>query len=106
MWYFTTLSLVNLIYGSLASAVVVLLSFEVAAIILLIPPAIRKNEAILAVACAFVFLGTWIDKGMGMISGGFVPNPLHQVNEYMPTIPEVIIAIGVWGRGIVTAPTS
>jgi molybdopterin-containing oxidoreductase family membrane subunit len=71
----------------------------VAAIILLIPPAIRKNEAILAVACAFVFLGTWIDKGMGMISGGFVPNPLHQVNEYMPTIPEVIIAIGVWGVG-------
>jgi YihY family inner membrane protein len=36
VWYFKTLSLVNLIYGSLASAVVVLLSFEVAAIILLL----------------------------------------------------------------------
>jgi YihY family inner membrane protein len=36
VWYFTTLSLVNLIYGSLASAVVVLLSFEVAALILLL----------------------------------------------------------------------
>jgi Ni/Fe-hydrogenase subunit HybB-like protein len=70
-----------------------------AAIILLIPPAIRQNESILAVACVFVFLGTWIDKGMGMISGGFVPNPLHHVNEYMPTIPEVIIALGVWGVG-------
>lgn len=36
VWYFQTLSLVNLIYGSLASAVVVLLSFEVAAVILLL----------------------------------------------------------------------
>jgi YihY family inner membrane protein len=36
VWYFKTLSLVNLIYGSLASAVVVLLSFEVAAVILLL----------------------------------------------------------------------
>jgi len=35
VWYFSTLSLVNLVYGSLASTVVVLLSFEVAALILL-----------------------------------------------------------------------
>jgi len=35
VWYFSTLSLVNLVYGSLASAVVVLLSFEAAALILL-----------------------------------------------------------------------
>jgi len=35
VWYFSTLSLVNVVYGSLASAVVALLSFEVAAIILL-----------------------------------------------------------------------
>jgi YihY family inner membrane protein len=36
VWYFKTLSFVNLIYGSFAGAVVVLLSFEVAAIILLL----------------------------------------------------------------------
>jgi membrane protein len=36
IWYFKTLSLVNLIYGSLASAIVVLLSFEAAALILLL----------------------------------------------------------------------
>jgi membrane protein len=36
VWYFRTLSFVNIIYGSLASAVVVLLSFEVAALILLL----------------------------------------------------------------------
>ncbi len=36
VWYFSTLSFVNLVYGSLATAVVVLLSFEAAAIILLL----------------------------------------------------------------------
>ena len=35
VWYFSTLSLVNVVYGSMASAVVVLLSFEAAALILL-----------------------------------------------------------------------
>jgi membrane protein len=36
VWYFSTLSLVNVIYGSLSTAVVALLSIEVAVIILLI----------------------------------------------------------------------
>lgn len=36
VWYFSTLSLVDIIYGSLATAIVALLSFEVAALILLL----------------------------------------------------------------------
>lgn len=35
VWYFSTLSLVNIVYGSLATAVIVLLSFEAAALIVL-----------------------------------------------------------------------
>jgi YihY family inner membrane protein len=35
VWYFSTLSFVNVVYGSLASTIVVLLSFELAALILL-----------------------------------------------------------------------
>ncbi len=35
VWYLTTLSLVNLVYGSFANAVILLLSFEIAAFILL-----------------------------------------------------------------------
>ena len=46
-----------------------------------------------------VFFGTWIDKGMGMISGGFVPNPLHEVNEYIPTLLEGLITLGVYALG-------
>jgi YihY family inner membrane protein len=35
LWYFSTLSLVNIIYGSFAAAVMILLSLEIAAIIVL-----------------------------------------------------------------------
>jgi len=71
----------------------------VVSIILLVNPVTRRNETILVVACITVFVGTWIDKGLGMISGGFVPNPLHHVTEYVPTIPELAISIGVWAAG-------
>jgi len=70
------------------------------AILLLIVPMTRQNETVLAFACVCVFIGTWIDKGMGMISGGFVPSPLHHINEYMPTFTEILITIGVYGVGI------
>jgi Ni/Fe-hydrogenase subunit HybB-like protein len=77
----------------------------VTGIVLLVNPITRKNEGVLAVACVAVFIGAWIDKGMGMISGGFVPNPMHHVNEYIPTVPEVVIAAGVYGIGalVITA---
>jgi molybdopterin-containing oxidoreductase family membrane subunit len=68
-------------------------------IILTINPATRKNEVTLAVACVFIIGGTWIDKALGMIAGGFVPNPLHEVNEYVPSLPEIGITIGVYAIG-------
>jgi molybdopterin-containing oxidoreductase family membrane subunit len=75
------------------------LALMVLSIILLVNPITRKNEGVLAVACVTVFAGTWIDKGLGMISGGFVPNPLHHINEYVPTIREIMISLGVWATG-------
>jgi molybdopterin-containing oxidoreductase family membrane subunit len=68
-------------------------------IILTVNPITRKNEGVLAFACVAIFLGTWIDKGLGMIAGGFTPNPLHHINEYIPTWQEVTIALGVWSMG-------
>jgi molybdopterin-containing oxidoreductase family membrane subunit len=68
-------------------------------IILTVTPITRKNEGVLAVACVVIFLGTWIDKGLGMIAGGFTPTPLHEVAEYIPSLPEIGIALGVWAMG-------
>jgi molybdopterin-containing oxidoreductase family membrane subunit len=68
-------------------------------IVLTVNPITRKNETVLAVACVVIFLGTWIDKGLGMIAGGFTPSPLHEINEYIPSLPEIGIALGVWAMG-------
>jgi len=74
-------------------------SLMIVGIILTVNPVTRKNEGVLAVACVLIFAGTWIDKGLGMIAGGFTPTPLHEINEYIPSIPEIGIALGVWALG-------
>ncbi|MBI5748314.1 MAG: polysulfide reductase NrfD [Nitrospinae bacterium] len=70
------------------------------AISLLINPAARRNENILMVSAIAVFISTWIDKGMGLVVGGFIPNPFEAVTEYSPTMPEVLITLGVWATGL------
>jgi molybdopterin-containing oxidoreductase family membrane subunit len=85
--------------GSLVPWMWTSMALMVLSIILLVNPITRKNESVLAVACLTVFAGTWIDKGLGMISGGFVPSPLHHVTEYAPTVPEILITLGVYGAG-------
>jgi Ni/Fe-hydrogenase subunit HybB-like protein len=65
---------------------------------LLVPP-IRRNQGLLAVACVAIFLGTWIDKGIGLVIGGFVPSPLEVVTAYYPTFAEVSIGVGIWAIG-------
>ena len=66
---------------------------------LLIPPGFRKNESILVFACVAVFISLWIDKGFGLVIGGFIPNHFGTVTEYWPTIPETLITLGVWSIG-------
>jgi len=73
--------------------------FAVVSLIMLIIPAVRKNEGSLVLACIMLFISLWIDKGFGLIIGGLVPNPLEQVRTYWPTMPETWITIGVWSIG-------
>ncbi|MCP3898897.1 MAG: menaquinol oxidoreductase, partial [Desulfobacteraceae bacterium] len=68
-------------------------------IVLLLIPWLRNNEFLLPFTCIMIIIGTWIDKSLGMISGGFVPSPLHHVTEYAPTFPEVMITIGIFALG-------
>ncbi|MEW6387204.1 MAG: sulfate reduction electron transfer complex DsrMKJOP subunit DsrP [Thermodesulfobacteriota bacterium] len=67
--------------------------------ILLVSPKLRRNETTLAALCGLVIITTWIDKGLGLMTGGFVPNPLEKVTEYWPTAPETMITLGVWAMG-------
>ena len=67
---------------------------------LLIVPATRQNEGILPIALLAVFIAAWIDKGMGLVIGGFIPNMFERVTEYTPTATELSITIGVYAIGM------
>jgi len=71
----------------------------VVSLLLLYIPKARKNEAVLGLACVTVFLSLWIEKGLGMVITGFVPNPLGEVARYWPTFTETMITLGVYAIG-------
>lgn len=72
----------------------------VIAVVLLIFPKIRANEKMLALASVAVFISLWIDKGFGLVVGGFIPNMFEKVVEYWPTGLELLISLGVWAIGL------
>lgn len=86
-------------YGKLVPWMWVSFIGMVVASIFLVIPAIRKDHTTLAIGCALVIVTTWIDKGLGLITGGFIPNPFDRITEYWPTVPEALITLGIWAMG-------
>jgi molybdopterin-containing oxidoreductase family membrane subunit len=71
----------------------------IVALVLLLVPRLRAKDTLLAAAAVLVFGSLWIEKGLGLIVGGFVPSPLGSVTRYSPTPPEWAIVLGVWAIG-------
>jgi Ni/Fe-hydrogenase subunit HybB-like protein len=69
------------------------------ALLLLLIPKTRQSEKVLPATCGIVFLSLWIDKGLGLIVGGFIPSSLGALTEYTPTFPEILITLGIWALG-------
>lgn len=86
-------------HGRLVPLMWISIFLSLFAIVLLVIPPTRRNETTLKAACVAVFVSLWIDKGFGLVIGGFVPNPFEKVFEYWPTLPETIITLGVWATG-------
>jgi molybdopterin-containing oxidoreductase family membrane subunit len=61
---------------------------------------IRRNRRWLAVSCAALFVGIWIEKGIGLVVPGFIPSPLGEIVEYRPTAVEIGVTAGVWALGL------
>ncbi len=80
-----------MMWGSLAMAAV--------ALVMLVVPKYRRNEALLPITCVLVFLSIWIDKGAGMMTGGMIPSPLEHLTGYAPSVPEALIGLGVYAFG-------
>ena len=72
---------------------------NITAFLLFLLPKTRQNFTTLNMACVFVITGIYIEKGMGLVVPGFVPDTLGEIYEYTPTNPEILITIGVWATG-------
>ena len=68
-------------------------------VLVLMLPSTRKKGGLLVLCCLGLVVSIWIDKGLGMVTGGFVPNPLGHVTEYIPTFPEIMITLAIWALG-------
>jgi molybdopterin-containing oxidoreductase family membrane subunit len=76
------------------------LIFNVIAFIIFLIPRTRKNFVTLNLGCVLIILGIWIEKGIGLIVPGFIPAPLGEVWEYLPTTIEVLVTAGIWAIGL------
>jgi molybdopterin-containing oxidoreductase family membrane subunit len=73
---------------------------NISAFFIFLVPSTRKNTTTLIVGCIMIFIGVYIEKGMGLVIPGFVPDVLHEIYEYMPSGMEIMLAIGIWATGL------
>jgi len=69
-------------------------------LLVLLIPRLRKSSPWLIAACIGIVVSIWIDKGVGLIIGGFVPSPLEEIVGYTPNLNEIFITIGIWSIGL------
>lgn len=69
-----------------------------ASLAILIPPQTRTGR-FLPLALIMLVLASWIDKGLGLLIGGFTPNMYEGITPYMPTGIEITVALGVYAIG-------
>jgi len=67
--------------------------------VLMVHP-LRRNPRWLMPACATLFVGIWIEKGIGLVIPGFIPSPLGEIVEYTPTWVELCVTAGIWALGL------
>ncbi|HIJ86519.1 MAG TPA: polysulfide reductase NrfD [Desulfuromonadales bacterium] len=74
--------------------------FNITAFVLFLNPATRRNNVTLVMGCILVFIGVYIEKGMGLVIPGFIPDVLHEIYEYAPTGIELLLSMGIWATGL------
>jgi molybdopterin-containing oxidoreductase family membrane subunit len=74
-------------------------AFNAGGFLLFLIPKTRNHFVPLNVACVLIFAGIWIEKGMGLVVPGFIPDMLGEIVEYMPSRAEIVIGFGIFAFG-------
>ncbi|MBF0537406.1 MAG: polysulfide reductase NrfD [Nitrospirae bacterium] len=75
------------------------LACNLTAFALFINPKTRKKFFLLNIACVLIIIGVYIEKGMGLIIPGFVPDTLGEIYDYLPSALEINLSAGIWAIG-------
>lgn len=73
--------------------------FNLTAFFIFLRPKTRENFFSLNLACILIITGVYIEKGMGLIIPGFIPDVLGEIYEYGPSAIEKGVALGIWAFG-------
>ncbi len=65
----------------------------------LMNPSTRNNLQLLPYILICLVLASWIDKGLGLLVGGFTPNPFKGITIYTPSFAEIAISLGIFAIG-------
>lgn len=60
----------------------------------------NNNPKVLFGASILLFLGIWIEKGIGLIVPGLIPSPMGEVIDYTPSWVEICVTLGITALGI------
>lgn len=71
----------------------------VAAFLLFLFPATRKNVVTLNIGCLLIYASVYIEKGMGTIMPAFTPDTLGEIYEYVPTLHELRVGAAIFATG-------
>lgn len=72
---------------------------NITAFFLFLFPKTRENFTTLNIGCVLIIMGVYIEKGMGLIVPGFIPDTLGEIYEYSPTKQEILVTMGIWACG-------
>ncbi|GAB4137086.1 MAG: polysulfide reductase NrfD [Planctomycetota bacterium] len=72
---------------------------SVAAFLLFLIPRTRTNWVTLNLGCILIWIGVYLEKGMGLVIPGMTPDTLGEIYEYFPSNTELWVAAGVFSTG-------
>ena len=60
---------------------------------------LRRRLPVLYTACVMLFIAIELEKGLGTIIPGFIPEPWGKIQEYTPSWVEFAVSIGIFAFG-------
>jgi molybdopterin-containing oxidoreductase family membrane subunit len=86
-------------HARLAPLAWIALILNVLAFFIFLAPGLRRNALPRNIGALLIIVGIYIEKGMGFVVPGFIPDTLGEIYEYWPSWSELIIALGIWAAG-------